>query len=54
MGRSVVSLCAVAGLTIGGFIPAIWGDSGFSLSSILFSILGGIVGIWVGVRLSDV
>ena len=52
MGRSVISLCAVFGLIAGGYVPALWGASAFSLSSILFSVLGGIAGIWIGVRLS--
>ncbi len=53
MGRSVISLCAVVGLTVGSYVPALWGASAFSLSSILFGALGGIAGIWIGVRLAD-
>jgi hypothetical protein len=53
MGRSVIGLCAVFGLSAGGYLPVLWGASAFSLSSILFSVVGGIAGVWVGVRLSD-
>ena len=53
MGRSVIGLCAGFGLLTGGYIPELWGASVFSLASILFSIVGGIAGIWLGVRLSD-
>ena len=49
----MISACAVFGLIAGGYIPVLWGASAFSLSSILFSVLGGIAGIWIGVRLSD-
>jgi hypothetical protein len=44
----------VFGLIAGGYLPALWGASSFSLSSILFSVLGGIAGVWIGTRLSDV
>jgi len=44
----------VFGLIAGGYLPVLWGASSFSLSSILFSVLGGIAGVWIGIRLSDV
>jgi hypothetical protein len=52
MGRSVIGLCASFGLVAGGYVPAVWGGSAFSLASILFGALGGVAGIWVGARLS--
>ncbi len=36
------------GSAVGGFIPGIWGDSMFSLSSIMLSAAGGIIGIFAG------
>lgn len=39
------------GSTIGGLIPPLWGASMFSFSSIIFTAIGGIVGIWVGLKL---
>jgi hypothetical protein len=53
VGRSIVGLCVVVGLTVGGYLPVAWGASAFSLSSIAFSLLGGLAGVWLGVRLSD-
>jgi hypothetical protein len=53
MGRSVIGISAGFGLFIGGFIPELWGASTFSLASLVFSVVGGIAGIWFGVRLSD-
>lgn len=49
--RSVIWLCATMGTLVGGFLPALWGGSQLGMSSLLFSALGGIVGIWAGVRL---
>ena len=53
MGRSPVWLCGVMGMVVGGFVPALWGASSFSLSSFLFSVLGGFAGAWFGWRLSE-
>jgi outer membrane lipoprotein SlyB len=53
MGRSVIGLCAMAGMTVGGFVPAAWGASSFSLSSLLFSVAGAVAGVWFGARLVD-
>jgi hypothetical protein len=51
--RSVMGLCVLAGMTIGGFVPELWGAGSFSLSSLLFSALGGVAGVWAGARLAD-
>lgn len=40
------------GSTIGGLIPALWGDSFISLSGVLLSGVGGIAGIVAGYKLS--
>ena len=54
MGRSAIGLCATIGLFVGGYVPELWGASAFSLSSLLFSALGGGTGVWLGARLADV
>ncbi len=54
MGRSVIALCAGFGTVVGGYLPELWGASGFSLTSLLFSVVGGVAGIWLGLRLVDV
>ena len=46
-------ICAVVGLIIGGFIPALWGGSTLGLASLLFGVVGGIAGVWLGVKLTD-
>ncbi len=53
MGRSVVSLCAVFGTLAGGLVPALWGNNGFGLAGVAFAALGGIAGLFLGLRLSD-
>lgn len=40
------------GTFAGGYVPELWGGSGFSLGSLLFAAIGGIGGVWLGVRLS--
>ena len=51
--RSVIGLCATFGTFAGGYVPTLWGGSDFSLSSLLFAAVGGIAGVWLGVRLSN-
>ncbi len=53
MGKSVIGLCAGFGLFAGGYVPVLWGTSSFSLSSIVFSLAGGVAGAWAGARFSD-
>ena len=53
MGRSAIALCAGFGTVVGGYVPVLWGAGSFSLMSVLFSLLGGIAGIWLGVRISE-
>jgi hypothetical protein len=42
------------GSTVGSVIPALWGSSAiFSMSSIILSAVGGIIGIWAGWKMAD-
>ena len=52
MDRKLIWLGAVIGSTLGGCAPALWHASVFSISSMVLSIVGGIVGIWLGYRAS--
>lgn len=38
---------------IGSFVPYIWGASSLSISSIIFTAIGGILGIWIGYKLGQ-
>ena len=51
-GKQTIYIATMVGLTVGSFIPALWGASLISVSSILFSGLGGIVGLWIGYQMS--
>lgn len=42
----------VIGSAIGGYIPALWGDTFFSMTSVLLTAVGGFAGIWVGYQIS--
>ena len=50
--RSVIGICTTFGGFAGGYVPSLWGASDFSVQSLLFAAIGGIAGIWLGVRLS--
>lgn len=41
------------GSSLGSYLPALWGASLFSFSSIILGAVGGIAGIWAGFKLSQ-
>lgn len=43
----------MGGSVLGGWLPTLWGASGFSMSAIVFSTLGGLAGIWAGWKISQ-
>jgi hypothetical protein len=51
--RSVIWLCATMGTFVGGFAPALWGGSQLGVASLACGALGGIAGIWAGIRLTQ-
>jgi hypothetical protein len=51
--KSMIGLCAGFGTFAGGYVPELWGASSLSLTSLLFGALGGIAGVWVGLRLAE-
>ena len=48
-----IGLGLFIGSTIGSFVPSLWGGSVFSISSIVFSAVGGIIGIWLGYKIGN-
>ncbi len=50
MTRSFIWLGLFVGTSVGGYLPLLWGGDVLSLSSIVLSGLGGIVGIYLGWR----
>jgi hypothetical protein len=54
VGKSLIGFGLFAGSIVGGFVPSLWGDNGmFSMAGMLFSVIGGVAGIWAGYRLSQ-
>lgn len=51
MDKRVIWLCVGVGSIAGGLVPEAWGASGFGGMSLLFSVFGGVAGVWLGARL---
>jgi hypothetical protein len=51
--KSLVWIFMAIGSTIGGYIPALWGDGFFSMWSVILTAVGGIAGIYIGFKLSS-
>jgi hypothetical protein len=50
--KKLIWLGLFLGSAIGGYLPILWGGGLLSFTSIILSALGGIVGIWVGFKVS--
>ena len=50
--KSIIWMGMITGSAIGSFIPVLWGGNLFSFSSIIFTAIGGIIGIWLGFKIS--
>ncbi len=53
VSKGMVWIGLFIGSTIGGFIPELWGAGIFSFSSVFGSAIGGLLGIWAAVKMSD-
>lgn len=51
--KTLVWIGMAIGSTVGGYIPSIWGSGIFSMSSIFFSAVGAITGIYAGYKLGQ-
>ena len=51
--RGVIMISVLVGSTVGGFVPSLWGAGVLSIAGVLFSVIGGIAGIWVGAKLGS-
>lgn len=40
------------GSLVGSFVPSIWGAGQLSMASMLFFVIGGLAGVWLGYRLA--
>lgn len=53
VSKRVVMGGAVVGMTVGGFVPFLWGDDNFfDLPSLLLTMVGGFFGIWAAYQIS--
>jgi hypothetical protein len=50
--KQAVWVGMLVGSAVGGFISRLWGAGLVSFSSIIFTALGGFLGIWLGYKLS--
>ncbi|MEK7463912.1 MAG: hypothetical protein AAB610_02190 [Patescibacteria group bacterium] len=50
--KTLIYTGMIVGSYGGSLLPLLWGAGYFSFSSIIFSIIGGICGIWLGFRMS--
>jgi hypothetical protein len=53
MDRRVIWLCVGFGSIAGSLVPEAWGGSAMDGISLLFGVLGGLGGLWLGVRLTS-
>ena len=52
MERRVIWLFVGFGTIVGGFLPEVWGGSALGLASLVFGTLGGVAGLWLGLKLT--
>ncbi len=52
MERRVVWLFVGFGMAVGGFVPLMWGASALGFASLVFGTLGGVAGLWAGLKLT--
>ena len=53
MQKKFVWIGMFVGSTLGNMLPMLWGGDAISVSGVLLSLVGGVVGIWVGYRLGQ-
>ena len=51
--KSLIWIFMAIGSAVGGFLPTLWGAGFLSISSVLLTAVGGIAGIWIGLKLSN-
>ena len=51
MRKKFIWIGLFVGSTVGNMLPVLWGGDVMSVSGVLLSLVGGIVGIWMGYRM---
>jgi hypothetical protein len=53
MNKMIITLGMGVGSTLGAFLPFLWGDNNMlGGASIVWGLIGGVLGIWLGVVMS--
>lgn len=52
MDRRIVWIFVGVGMTLGGFVPVVWGGSALGVASLVFGTLGGFAGLWLAAKLT--
>lgn len=50
--KSVIMIFMIIGSYAGSALPLLWGESMFSISSILLMGAGGLLGVWAGYKIA--
>ncbi len=51
--KALVWAGLLIGSIVGGYLPSLWGASIFSFQSVIFSAIGGGLGLWLGYKIGD-
>ena len=51
MSKKIIWIGMIVGSAIGNMLPLLWGGDAISMTGVLLSGVGGILGIWAGYRL---
>lgn len=51
--KALIWIGMFVGSAVGGAVPNLWGGNFLSMSSVLLTAVGGLVGIWVGFKLGN-
>lgn len=51
--KSLIMIGLMVGSIVGGYIPRLWGEGLFSFSSVIFTAIGSIIGIWIAYKIDE-
>jgi hypothetical protein len=51
--KTTISIMAGVGMTLGSLVPMLWNGDLLGGMSILLGLVGGIVGVWLGVKIAN-
>jgi len=51
--KTIISIMAGVGMTLGGMVPMLWNGDLLGGMSILLGAIGGIVGVWLGAKIGN-